>query len=74
MPWPLIMSVLPLVLMMGFIVKYELESEKNFKKKSDANKECIRPIAQIADELHVKKFGRHSTELDEVFPDLKAVK
>ena len=74
MPWSLIMSVIPFVAFVGLLVVHEFKSSKRLKAERDENRECIKPLAKIADNEHKKRFGRPSTELNEVFPDLKAVK
>ena len=74
MSWSLIASLLPFVALLGILVVHQLRSEKKFKQHRREHQEHIRPIAKIADDAHKKKFGRPSTELNEVFPDLHAVK
>lgn len=74
MPWSLILSVIPLVMFVTFLIVHEHKVDKRFKEKKAENRECVRPIAKIANEKHKKKFGRPSTELNEVFPELKVVK
>lgn len=74
MPWSLIVSILPFVALIALLGVHEFKSDKKFKKHREESKECIRPIAKIADDAHKKKFGHPSTELNEVFPDLRAVK
>ena len=74
MSWSLFASLLPFVALIGILVVHQLKSEKKFKQHRKEHQKSIRPIAKIADAAHEKKFGRRSTELNEVFPDLHAVK
>lgn len=74
MPWSLLVSILPLTLLIIVLGAHERKSRKQDKLHVREHQECIKPIAKIADEAHRKKFGEPSTELVEVFPELKAVK
>jgi len=74
MPWLLILSILPLTALVGWLLVYEKRSDKKHDEMHEESRECIKPVARLADDLHQKKFGRRSAELGEVFPDLKAVK
>ena len=74
MPWPLILSILPLIALMGWLIIHEKRSDKKHDEMHEENRESIKPVAELADDLHKKRFGRGSTELGEVFPELKAIK
>ena len=74
MPWSLILSVLPLISLLGVFVYYEVRNEKKRKILDTEAHDSIKPVAKIADDLHKKKYGRPSSELVQTFPDLKAIK
>lgn len=73
MPWSLLASVLPLIFFVALLGAHVVTSRKSDRRHQEEHQKCIRPIVKIADEAHRKKFGKPSTELVEVFPELKAV-
>ena len=73
-PWALLMSLVPLIVLLTFLIGFEYRSSQRHKAIRRESRECIRPIARIADRMHKKKFGAPSDEIAEVFPDMKVVK
>ena len=74
MPWLLIASILPLIVLTGWLMLHEKRSDKKHDEMHEQSRESIMPVAKVANDLHQKRFGRSSTELCEVFPELKAIK
>lgn len=70
----LLLSIVPLLALIMILVWYEYKSTKVIDQKHQETQAAIEPVAKVANDLHTRKFGRASSEIGEVFPELKAVK
>jgi hypothetical protein len=74
MSWDLIASISVFVVFMAVIVVLEIRTDRRNKRMMDESDKCVIPAAKKTDELHIAKYGRPSTELQKVFPEIKVAK
>lgn len=74
MPWQLILSTLPIVMLLVALLRYELRVGRSMKKKHEEEKALLVPLAKKMQKKHELKYGRPNTELEREFPELNQAK
>jgi hypothetical protein len=74
MPWELMISVVPIFGFVVVLAYHERKGAQREKVQKEEFEKVITPVAEMANGLHKRKYGRPSTDLMEQFPDLKVVK
>jgi len=74
MPWQLLGSLIPVVVLLSLLIYHEYRSRHRSKEWHDESERHVAVGAECANEMHKVKYGRPSTELEREFPALKAIK
>lgn len=74
MPWQLLLSVVPVVILMGALLHYELRSSRIHKEQDKEEQALVVPLAKKIQEKHVQKYGRADTDIEREFPELQQAK
>ena len=74
MPWQLILSVVPIVVLMGALFHYELRSSRMHKEQEKESETLVVPLAKKIQQKHVQKYGRADTDIEREFPELQQAK
>jgi hypothetical protein len=74
MPWQLILSAVPIVILLLALVRYEVKSTIHQRKKEKEEKEVMLPLVEKVQKKHTAKYGRPDTELEREFRAMSEAK
>lgn len=74
MPWQLILSAVPIVILLLALVRYEVKSTIHQRQKEQEEKKVLMPLVKRVQEKHKEKYGRADTELEREFQALSEAK
>jgi hypothetical protein len=74
MPWQLLLSVVPVICLLGALMRYELRASKMQRAQKKEEQALIVPLAKKIQEKHVIKYGRADTDIEREFPELHQAK
>lgn len=74
MPWQLILSAVPVILLLIALVRYEIKMTARKKKKEKQEKEVLMPVVEKIQQKHREKYGRPNTELEREFRAISEAK
>lgn len=73
-PWQLILSAVPVVVLLLALVRYEIKSTLHTRKAEKEEKDILVPLAEKMQKKHKAKYGRPDTELEREFQALQEAK
>jgi hypothetical protein len=73
-PWPLLLSAVPVILLLLTLVRYEVKCTLHHKRQKQEEKDILSPVIREVQEKHTKKFGRPDIELEREFQELREAK
>ena len=73
-PWQLLLSAVPVVILLLALVRYEVMSTLHTRKAEKEEKEILVPLVKKMQEKHKEKYGRPDTELEREFQTLREAK
>ena len=74
MTWQLLGTVIPVVILLAASIFHVRRSQRRDQERHDESEKLGEVGAKCANDLHKRKYGRSSTDLENAFPSLKVVK
>ena len=74
MPWQLILSAVPVILLLAALVRFEVISNIHEREKDQKEKDILMPLVEKVQQKHKEKYGRMDTDLEREFQEFDQAK
>lgn len=69
-----LLTLIPFLIFVGFLVKFEIKSRKKENNLHQETERYMRPLAKTTGRLFEKQYGRPSTDIEKAFPEIRGAK
>jgi len=74
MSYAWLLTLIPFLLFVGFLVRFEIKFRKRENSLHEETEKFMRPLAKVTGRMFERRFGRPSTDIEQTFPEIREAK